>query len=503
MAALTNRHYSLSAWWGFLLTVLWGCTAVPPLERPESPTPLTNTGLKVEDAWWLAFKDDVLNQLIETGRQQNLDLKVSLARLKQSQAIWDAAGSAHWPTLNGHVQRSSTQSQSSAGITDTSQQWQLGLSASYELDFWGRIDAGDTAAEWGYYASQANHQVLQNTVAAQIARSWFGWLLERQKVELLLQQQQWLETGLKVIEGRFARGKVSVSDVWQQKQLIESVKGDLNLALRRERLHTQSLNVWLGGQLMATYPQLFLPPIPVATAQQAAISTPFNAALLLPELHSLPTAIASDALQSRPDVMAAYYTLQQSNAQLAVAVSNRYPRFTLSASYTAADSSLADVLDNWTTQLIAGLVMPLIDGGSLRAKVRQQEAALEAELLTYQQTLLEAAQEVEGAMVNDRQQFHYYESIRIQLRLSRQTYDLLDQRYRKGLGDYLNLLTAQQNLLQLQRRVLEAQWQHVDYRVQFFQALSTPEFRLAQDDRPIPLREDTARSRAKVSNHVD
>lgn len=435
-----------------VLSILSACSVEP--VQPTAPdldeSVFQEGAPEVDSDWWTAFDDAQLNQWIEQGLRQNQDLVATYYRLKQSEASWDASGAGYFPTLNASLEKSQTESET-GNVKTSSDSWSAGLSASYELDFWGNIAAQKDKGEFQYLASTANVRIMSNTVAGEISKAWYGWLLEEKKRALLNTQEQRIRSTLKAVEGRYARGKVTVSDIWQQKQLLESLQGDLAQTQARLEIYRQTLALWLS--------------IPSNQLPDVAIG-------FLPKNLSSITSVSSDTLQTRPDVQKAYYELQVANAGLAVAKSNRYPRFTLTASYTGSNENFSSVFDDWVSNFVGGLFLPIVDGGSRRAEVRRSEALLNEEVADYKQVLLKAAQEVEQIMVNERQQRLYVDSLKKQLELAEKTQGFQERRYRKGIGDFINMIEAQQNVLTLERQVLDARWQQTQYRIQLYRALA-------------------------------
>ena len=422
-----------------------------------SPQFNSSNALASEDRWWLEFSDPKLNQLIQQGLNNNYSLKASFARLAQSQAQWDKAGSAKKPSAQLSTQKSRQWQDGLNQVSSISDNWQLGLTASYELDFWGRIDDLDEQALQQFNSTKAATYIQTNTVVSQVTLAWYGWVKEAKQLALLHSQQQRIDEGLKVIRGRYLRGKVQSSDVWQQEQLLEAIHSDIINSQTAEEVYRQQLALWLGQS-------------------QAMDATELSLAQYdLPKIDSAIEQVSSMALQQRPDVQQAYAQLLAAHAGLKIAQSNRYPRFTLTASYSGSAEKPSDILDSWLANIIAGIALPLIDGGNLRAEVRRTEAVVDENLANYQQTLLMAIQEVEQALLNERQQFSLHRSLQSQLDFAKKTQRYQSQRYQRG-GDFLSLLTSQQEVLQLERRILAATFQQLQYRIQLLTRLSHGRF---------------------------
>ncbi|MBL4796962.1 MAG: TolC family protein [Oleispira sp.] len=443
---------------------LSGCTTIDTLE-PEIPQlaehfiePVTQP-LPREDTWWLSFDDEKLNTLIQLALSNNYSLKASYARLQQSQAQWEKAGSSQLPDLNLELQRSQKwQDSGSAG------QYKAGLSASYELDFWGRVAALDEKALQEYYATESAVSIQTNTVVSNVALSWFGWVKETQQLQLLHHQQQRIQNALTVVQGRYLRGTVIASDIWQQEQLLESLNSDIIIAETRQDVYRQQLGLWLGKN----------------TLDEALLALP-NTYYQIPDILQATEQVSSLALQQRPDVLQAYAQLQAASAGLQVAETNRYPRFTLSVSYSSLADTPEKILSNWAANFIAGLTMPLFDGGNLAAEVKRNEAVVSEQLANYQQVLLIAMQEIEEALLNERQQLLLQTSVQYQLQLANQTQNFQSQRYLRGIGDFLSLLKSQQDVLTLERQTLGAEFLQLQYRIQLLTTLSHGRFTNADE----------------------
>ena len=432
--------------------------AISGIESSESVSD-TGSNKHVVDKWWRDFSDPQLNGLIDQALANNYSLQASLARIKQSQSRWDQAGSSKTPSVQLTAQQSRQWQDGLQQDGTTKDQWQLGLSSSYELDFWGRIDSLDEQALQQLNASRAAKNIQTNTVVSQVALAWYGSLQESQQLLLLGQQQARIKNALEVIRGRYLRGKVNASDMWQQEQLLESINSDIIRSETALAIYKQQLALWTGT-------------VSVDQVSAKTMPEPFH----IPRFTDPIAQVTSDALHQRPDVKQAYAHILAAQAGLNVAQSNRYPRFTLSASYVSAVDTPSDILNNWMTNLIAGLAVPLIDGDNLQAEVRRNQAVVEEAMANYRQVILTAMQEIEQGLINETQQFLLSKSLELQLQLANKTQQYLTQRYSNGAGDFLSLLTNQQQTLQLERQVLAADYQQLKYRIQLLTSLSHGRF---------------------------
>lgn len=454
-----HRRPALAA--SSLIILLAACAPIP-VQPPDSAglagfttaDAVVATSATADIRWWRHFGDDQLDHLVDLALQQNFGLQAARARVNQYQALVDQAAAALYPEISGTVSSTSSRTDNSSG-----HRWSAGLSTSYELDFWGRLTSLDDKALFDTLGQDRAARVLANTVAAQTSLAWFGLIHQQQLLGLLDGQQQRTRQLLEAARGRYLRGQASAADVWQQQQLLESLDADIRSARFQQQLYAQQLAVWTAsGDWLAP-----------GAAVDSLMS---NVASALPDDVAVPTAIALTLLRQRPDVEQAWFSLQSANALVAAAAANRYPRLTLTASLSGNGESLPAALDNWVASLVSSVVMPLFDAGSRRAALRQQQAVAEVALYSYQQTLLEAAQEVRQALVNEASATSRVDSLLRQLELAERTESYQTLGYRKGAVSFIELLNAQKSRLGLEVSVLNARWLQLQQRIQLYRSLS-------------------------------
>ena len=404
--------------------------------------------------WWTQFSDAELNAWMTLALERNFSLQAAQARLDQARAGLRGSRSDYYPSLEASLGKK--RSWNADDTTATA--WSGGLSTSYEIDIWGSIRAASNQSFMNLQASSAAYRTVANTIAGDVTTAWLGLRMQAENLELLNDQRQRLQTALEVIEGRKKRGQAKLSDVWQQQKLLESLQVDILSAEAQRDIYIQQLAVWTG--------------------QGRSDLTPEKVAALgkLPEISGEIIALPVAVIQARPDVEQAWFALQAASAGVAIAESNRYPRLTLSASYSGEDPEFSQIFDNWVANLAGSLVLPLIDGGQRRAEVQRQRALETEAVAEYSRTLLEAAQEVQEALVQESRYARTAASLYGQLDLARRTLELQDYYYARGQLDFLELLNAQQELLNLESQYLAARWNHVQARIQVYKSVSHGQF---------------------------
>ena len=424
-------------------------------EAPQGMKAFTVSGaVAAPERWWTAFGDRRLDELVDQALSGNLDLLTAWDRLAQAEAIARRAGAELEPSLTGTGAASRTRTKTARGGTASASEFSLGLSASYEVDLWGRVRATRDAAALAARASREDVDTTALLLAAQVAGTWYRLLDAR--AQLLLLDDQIATNGkyLEVLEGRVGREvvrKVKLADVLQQRQLVEATRADKHRAESQRQVLAHQLAVLLGQ-----------PPDHAIGAAEPP----------LPDLPPLPqTGVPSEILQRRPDVRAALLRLQAAHRDVAAAVADRFPRVSLSARGEAWGDQVRGLFDNWLANIAANLTAPILDGGRRVAEADRTRAVASERLHSYGQTVLDALREVEDALVQERQQQAFFASLEQQLKFAAQAADSTLDDYAKGAEDYLRALTAVQALQRLQRERLTARRQLIEFRIDLYRAL--------------------------------
>lgn len=448
---------------------LTGCAGQKPVPEPpvELPGQFSVSGdVQMENRWWRAFEDPRLDQLMDRALTDNLDLRASFQRLRQARAAADSQASGLFPSVDGNAGAERQETDSSGSDT-----FSAGLSASYEVDLWGRIQSQVQAEEYRVQATRAEYQAAAVSLTGEIANAWFQ-LVEQQGQQALARRQ--LETNenlLSLIEARFAAGQGGSADVLRQRQLVASSRDRLNSIGAEIRILENQLSVLLGR-----------------SPGQAGLPVSDT----LPELPVLPdTGVPGELVRRRPDVEQAWRQVQAADEDLAAAISNRFPRLTLDASLRDSAEDVSNLFDNWLATLAANLTVPLVDGGQRRAEVRRSRAVLEQRVQSYGQTVLTALQEVEDALAREQQQKRTLASLAEQIRLAEASYRQLRTQYLNGAVSYIEVLNALQDQQDLRREQLSTRQQLLGYRVSLYRALAGGlEVPGTESERPTPTTEN-------------
>jgi NodT family efflux transporter outer membrane factor (OMF) lipoprotein len=403
--------------------------------------------------WWEEFNDPELNALIIEMLSENLTLKETWARLNQVRALAVQAGAALYPNLTGTAGASYTRQRSGNGSRKTvsDDNYFLGAVSSYELDLWGRIRSGRESALLEASAAREDVNTAAMTLAAEVAQRWVNIIAQRMQKRLLEHQLQTNLTFLELIELRFHMAMVSALDVYQQKQVVEDIRAEIPLVEAREQLLRHELALLLGK-----LPQTFL------NISREDLPKPIE----IPA-----TGLPADLLSARPDLRAAGMRLWAADWQVAVARADRLPAISLTAQARYGESDMDVLFDNWLLSLAGNLTAPIFDGKRRAAEVDRSLAVVDEKVSAYRQTVLTAIKEVEDALVTESKQREHIQGLEKVTDTARKALKEAGNRYRKGLIDYLPVLTQLLKVQGLERNLIQQQANLLGARISLYRAL--------------------------------
>ena len=436
------------------LLILTACAQKKDVEVDElniSTAFIKQGHIPVDINWWQSFNNEQLTQFVSRGLKDNLSLKSQDLRLKSSKITADIAGASLYPDLKlaangtspfddiGHVKSAS-----------------FGVSSSWELDIWGSLSSAENKAYWEYQGQEALYRAKANLVAANVTSAWLGIVSEQEKKHVLARQYQRTKDALNTITRRFAMGKNSVTNIWQQQKLLKTIEVHQEKNQTDLFLHQQTLALWLG----------------IPSTELAKVE--FNSLPLLPKMPE--TGIPAQVLKFRPDIEQAFAKIQSANENLSIAIAAQYPRITLRANYSTSSNSFKDLFDDWQGNLIASLTMPLFDSGATQLVIEQRQFMLKALMFDYQQTWLKALASVNQVLLNEAQLLKVAKNLNSQLELAKRTEKLTMFKYLNGKTNYLELLKAQESILSIEQQCIEANKKLVLNRVLLYRELSHGDF---------------------------
>jgi len=427
-------HYALALMAYFFL---YGCINLGPdyqrpdlgIQVPESYEfePAPKQPLEVEDSWWEIFDDRELNQLVEDALKYNWDIKQAAARILEVRARYVQVRSGRFPEvdvggLRNRRQISGGESRNNS-IVDT---YELTAAASFELDLWSRLKKTSRAAWEDILREEENRRTVAQAVVAETIALYLNMEAVERRLQIAAQSIKAFRQSLEFVEIRYRRGLISVLDVRQASRVLAGAETIVPQFEQDLGIIQQQLSVLLGR-----YPET-----------RAPRRQPED---YYPRLAPVPPGLPSDLLMRRPDIRAAEAQLRSLNDLVGVSKAARLPRITLTGEYGVTSDDLNKLLrtENIIWNLTAGIVQPVFDAGRLKAGQRAAEARYEQGVAEYVKAVLDAFAEVEQALLTRELQLDRREREITFLTEARATQRVAENRYIKGLVNYLDVLNAQ------------------------------------------------------------
>jgi len=459
--------------------LLAGCSLAPVLKAPDVAVPMAfkeaSTPQQAADGtawqvaqpaeaqprgqWWLAFHDAALTSLVEEATGANANLQAAAARVRQARAIAGIAQAQRSVLVDGGLSaergRATT---TSFGVADgtpmpTSNTFQAQLSASYEVDLFGRVASNVTAAQADAGASEATYRSVLLSLQADVATDYFRIRSTDAELATLAKNVDLRVQSVRVNQSRFDNGDIGEFDLVRAKSELASARADA-IAVERTRANLEhALAVLLGRP----------------AAQFTAVSAP----LLADNLPAIPAGMPSTLLERRPDVAAAQRAMVAANARIGEARAAMFPALNLSAQGGGASMALSNMLQ-WSSRswlLGAMMSLPIIDGGRNKANVTRSEAVLEESVANYRQNVLTAFSEVEDNLSGLRILASQAEQVDASVVFARRSADLAQKLYDAGRSSYLDLLDAQRNLSLVERNAAQLRGERAVTTVALIRAL--------------------------------
>ncbi len=396
-------------------------------QTPSSPEQLAQ--------WWTVLNDPVLTNLITCAVQNNLDVKLTLERIRQYRLLKGIEAADKLPAVNasGGASWAGTSNEDNTGTVSKS--YNAGLDASWEIDLFGRIQRAIEAADASLAAKQEAWRDALVSLVADLADSYIDVRTAQIRLCVVKQSIASQTESFQLTLWQNQAGLTDELDIHQARYSLESAKAQIP-ALESTLAEAMNRVAVLSGLTPGTLNDKLTDPKP------------------LPRLPpSIAVGLPVDALRRRPDIREAEYELIAQTAQVGVATADLYPDLTLSGSIGANALSPAELIDNaldpstWARSLAASLSHTLFDAGSIRKHIEVQSSLQEQALIQYEATILSALEEVENALIAYAKEQIRLDHLNVAAEQARIAEDLAQKKYKSGLIDFTTVLTSQQTVL--------------------------------------------------------
>lgn len=406
-------------------------------------------------SWDEMFTDPLLQNYIEQGLENNIDIRVALQQILAAEAYVKQGKASFLPTLNGNGrfthQELSANSQFGSFFSSLNQ-YEVNTTLAWEADIWGKITSQKRAFEARYLQSVAAHKAVKTRLIAEIASTYYQLLsIDEQKRitrETIGTREQSLETTMALKEAGIVT-EVAVKQTEAQLYTAQAILVDLK---QQERLLENSFSILLGEA-------------PMQIERNDLLEQNITTALSI--------GVPAQLLRNRPDLIAAEYDLINAFQLTNVARSDFYPSLTLTATggFQALDASELFDANSLFATIIGGLTQPILNGRRIRTEYEVSQAEQEQSRLNFRRTILEASKEVSDAMYS-------YQAATEKIEIKEKEYEAYElateyseELLNNGLANYLEVLTARQNSLNSSLDLTTARYNQLKSIVDLYRAL--------------------------------
>ena len=435
-------------------SLLSGCSLAPKYQRPTLDLPETwkraidqsgvpNATVPLERAWWKRFQDPVLDQLVAQALQANLDIEAAAARVDAARAQLGLARAGLFPQVTGSAQSVPVWVDNKRVTSGAASPNSAGLSASWEIDLWGRLRNARDAALFQLQATDAAREGVLLSVAGQTAQGYFllrGLDASQAIAERTLRSR---EEALTIYQARYEQGTISAYDLTSSQAEVESARTTLYGTIQSREAAESALALLTGRSPQAIFS---------GTMERG------KAIEILPAPPVIPAGLPSDLLVRRPDIRQAEYSLQAANADIGAARAAWLPQLSLTGLLGIISPEFHTLLSSpLQTHSYGGSVsVPLLDFGRVQAGVESAEAASREAVATYGKTVQTAFQDVRDALTKQQESARIVTSTEKMVGYYREAASLARLRYDNGYSAYLEVLDAERSLFQAELNLASA-----------------------------------------------
>ena len=447
-----------------LAALLTGCAVGPNYHRPLVDVPAafrgqdsTQQASLADLPWWDLFKDKTLNSLIQTALTNNYDLRIAVTHVERARDAAILARSALFPGVAYQAEaargKNSIFGNPNSSETPTGNAF-LGLfNLVWEIDLWGRVRRLNESARAQFLASEQARRGVTLSLVSSVAQAYFELLELDQQIEIAKRMTNSFSESLFIFSERLKGGVASKLETSRAEAALASIAAVVPELERQIAIKENQICILLGRNPG---------PIPRKANLLQQVSPP-----------EVPAGLPSALIERRPDIFEAELLVRSANAQIGVAIGDFLPRVGLTALYGSVSTELSSLASGIarTWGVDANITGPLYQGGRIYSQYRQVKAAWEEAKLTYQQTALNAFQEVANALVSHQK----LEEERIQQERAVQAYQeavkVSTERYIAGNAGYFEVLEVQQQLFPAENTLAHTQLNQLLAIVQIYKAL--------------------------------
>jgi multidrug efflux system outer membrane protein len=445
------------------LASLTACSLGPDYQHPADPVPAAwndpQGGLSTawpSATWWQGFGSPELNNLITKARQGNFDIAAAVARVKEADAQALIAGAPLFPAVSasGNATRERTVAAGTKGGGGmTYNEYNPLLTASYELDFWGKNRAAVESAQALANASRYDRATVELTIMTGIASTYFQALEVQDRLNVAEENYKNAKETLDGLQAELTVGTATALDVAQQDATVASISASIPPLRQQLRQTVDALAILIGQP-----PEKFdIPPASLAHLSEPVVNP----------------GLPSELLTRRPDVAEAEANLISANANIKQARAAMFPSITLTAAGGYESAALASLVSPGSSvfALTAGLTQPIFEGGLLEGAFQLNKARYDELLADYHKSVITAFGNVEDALTAVHQTADQRREQQKSADKAQLAYDLAMAQFHAGTINILTVLSTETALFTARDTLAQVELAHLQAVLQLYNAL--------------------------------
>lgn len=416
----------------------------------------------LDSQWWKVYGDEQLNQLVDKALANNPSLRVAQARVQRVMASIDNADAAGAPQLNASLdatrQLYTRNGLVPAPIAGSERDIAtLQASGNWELDLFGKNRAALDAAIGQSRAAQADAQAARMLLASNVARSYFQWMRVQAQLEVAQRTLTQREQTKQLVQDRLQAGLDTQLELQQSESGLPDARFQIEVLREQEALLLNTLSALTSQQNS---------PLALLKPAQAAINSIANAQT---KVQTVPL----DLLGRRADVVAARWRVEAATRDVDNAKTLFYPNINLTAFAGFSSIGFDKLVQSSSAQWGVGpaIRLPLFEGGRLRANLKGKTADLDAAIETYNAAVVDAVRDVADQLASTQAISRQQREQKAAQQSAESAYAIAVQRFEAGLGNYLNVLTAETAVLTQRKLGVDLAARSVDTQIQLIRAL--------------------------------
>ena len=434
------------------LTLLCGCfspakyaTTLPEQTVVSTYGDIAISG-EVRDKWWEVFGDSDLNAFVEVVLKENPSLQSAYLRLLDSEYALKQSDGSYYPsvTLNAGV------GGGGSIYTDpsASPNYSLGVTASYEVDIWGKVRAQKRISELSQLAVQDAAESAAITLVGNVVTEWFNIKYYRDRKALIEKLLALSEAYYDLVQKYYRFGQANGMDVLEQRQQIETLRSTIRELDTNLRISQRALAILAGNKVQ--------PVVEGSLPEDVVMGG---------------TVDVEKLLENRPDLRSARRSAEQADAQVVVAIADRLPTLRLSASLSYRSSSIVDLFKNLLWDVGASLSAPLFDGFKKSQAIERAKISYLSQRYSYVLTVMNAIAEVEKAILTLKLREALLVDAQAQVDRQQEILEVSRQYFVNGSMDYNRVLSALRGLISASQSELEARHSLINAQIALYKSM--------------------------------